>query len=691
MSVITQELGLKAFKLIEHIHGKALPRTGVIAGQSLCSAILYLLGKSKVLEINDIDIFVKDLHKTPRWDFIKQTFVANPVKSSYSVYDLHRYSLLEGIHATEEEKKNIFTPTEYDEDTLSVIEGKRRIVREKIFEFNRPSQIYGNYSIKEVSRRGLLNYVFVAASYSHKLNPYTIINSFDINCTQVAFDLRTKRLYFTPYFEHFVHTLHMIALRIDKTHHTVVRYMQKKQQHGYFGNIEELMVMAQTYLGVAELQKDSPLFEMAKADGYEYLSGARKANKILSANQRKVSKFGKTYAEKYKNLHNIKEYARLYSHRQEIKFNSSYENVNEKFIACMTDNEKYEYFNARQNDLYHPLLRPRDTQYTQLSKLKFRVDADADILSGKHKCELEKQIGLTIHNYHFYAQASMPAIMHDRFNTFNLKFKKKKLIKQVLVDGSGDYDEVNRILNDSVLGEYDVLNPLINPFIEYYSLHSLFSDLTSAQSNSLYEKINVVMKDVPLFIYAIGNNLIASDFMRFSPKQALLYAEDLVNEVYIRFSARINSDVVQDLLELNYDGLGDGITLTNIQAPLIEHEKSFNIRKLPIPLGIKVREIRSFYDLVQRNALCFCWANAKEFMKGIVRIIEIKKNYFERCYLTYFFKDNKVNYFSVVNSHNLSDSKPIKVLIEQVNAFFHYTDDQKEPAKLTNNDVFGAI
>lgn len=83
------------------------------------------------------------------------------------------------------------------------------------------------YYIDSVERDGLLNIV------NYKTNskdPFIIIDSFDINCCQVGYDIETDKFYSTKQFETFLKTGDLRISSLNSPAHTAIRLAKKKNE-----------------------------------------------------------------------------------------------------------------------------------------------------------------------------------------------------------------------------------------------------------------------------------------------------------------------------------------------------------------------------------------------------------------------------------------------------------------------------
>ena len=192
-----------------------LPNKGFLAGGALANTINKLKWGGKCI-INDIDIFlldeIKDLDEI----------------SNKTEYDLYKES--NRIHIKKEAK--------YDIDCYENL-----IIVNKKYKGN-------DYIIVKTSeRQGIFNYV----NYDSNINDYQLLlDTFDINCTMVGYDLETKKCYYTKEFEHFYNTKELQVSLPNTPSHTALRILKKRDELDAKLNIDEEFKLL-TYVNVAEI------------------------------------------------------------------------------------------------------------------------------------------------------------------------------------------------------------------------------------------------------------------------------------------------------------------------------------------------------------------------------------------------------------------------------------------------------
>ena len=164
------------------------PKHGVIAGGSLGNLIWEQVS-GNVAVVNDIDIFIFD----------REVNAENVYGDNTNTTDNKKifYRSLEKI---------------YYKDYTGLCEGSRT----RDF-----------YLIERTENSGLFNYVYYSAT-SEK--PELVIDSFDINCTQVGYDIESDRFFWTKEFEQFLKDGKLKLTNLGSPHHSVIRILKKRDE-----------------------------------------------------------------------------------------------------------------------------------------------------------------------------------------------------------------------------------------------------------------------------------------------------------------------------------------------------------------------------------------------------------------------------------------------------------------------------
>jgi len=346
--MINKDDGKRVLTFMREQLGIKVPRAGLLAGQSICSVLLYLKGLSDKVEINDVDIFLPSERNQREWNFYAQTFAKKTtlpyanIKSFDNFIPFDKFpDINQLIKAKNRKDKDIASfrsiilsekddpGCEYFGDYLHNVKYQKK----KIISFSSCSANNG-YSITGVNRSGILNYVYVNSRTKDFLtpHPYEILHYFDLNAVQVAIDLRTEEIYYTHYFEHFLHSKQLLILRTDRPYHTMVRYFQKREQHGYYGNDELAVKMCNTYIKLGNLKEDDMLISLESSDD--------RIEEIVKRYAFKISEFGEGYQEKFNKNKMISSCYRLLSRQTKI-------NYKDKTILTNESPEKYNLYRLK--------------------------------------------------------------------------------------------------------------------------------------------------------------------------------------------------------------------------------------------------------------------------------------------------------------------------------------------------------
>ena len=160
-----------------------LPEKGFLAGGSIAN-IIWNIHTGNNAPVNDIDIYVMDNYITEKISF------------------------------DDFKKKQHFKKKE-----SFVFEDYQGIGRGwKTSEF---------YLIDSVSISGVYNYINYS---SNTKNPQIILDSFDINCCQIGYDIESDKFYYTKDFELFLKTKELRLVNLTSPSHTAPRLIKKKHE-----------------------------------------------------------------------------------------------------------------------------------------------------------------------------------------------------------------------------------------------------------------------------------------------------------------------------------------------------------------------------------------------------------------------------------------------------------------------------
>lgn len=164
------------------------PERGIIAGGSLAN-IVWEQVSGNVAKINDIDVFI--------------------FKKKLEIKDLSR-----GSSITNDGKKIFYQNQEnyFYEDYNGFCQG----VRNKDF-----------YLIENTEISGIYNYIHYSST-SESLD--LVIRSFDINCTQIGYDIESNKFFWTSEFEEFLNTGKLKFTNLGSPQHSSIRIFKKRDE-----------------------------------------------------------------------------------------------------------------------------------------------------------------------------------------------------------------------------------------------------------------------------------------------------------------------------------------------------------------------------------------------------------------------------------------------------------------------------
>lgn len=190
-SVLTPALGQSVLKALQRL--TPLPATGIVAGQSVASALDEVLGIAAPV-YNDVDCFVPAVNTRDEATLEWERRSANGTVTYWSEQELESSGYQE------------------------LIEAQRRQL----------------YHITRTRRDGLLNTVDVSWSWgtygAQTTRAQDLISVFDINATQAAVDLGTSELVVTPAFRAYFKTRQLQLENLFTPVHSLLRLLKKAQE-----------------------------------------------------------------------------------------------------------------------------------------------------------------------------------------------------------------------------------------------------------------------------------------------------------------------------------------------------------------------------------------------------------------------------------------------------------------------------
>lgn len=182
-----------------------LPKSGVVAGQSVASAVSELFGDGRAVVYNDVDVFRQQT--TEEFNRIMSKLKNEEVELKPKALKTCEFSIANFV----------------DEYRFIGIESRSR------------------YRVLNTRRIDMLNEVQCAF---HDTNPIHFLETFDMNCVQAGINLETGKLFWTPGFEKFCGTRQLEITKLHTPPHTLIRYLKKRQElEGVFGNDERMLEM----------------------------------------------------------------------------------------------------------------------------------------------------------------------------------------------------------------------------------------------------------------------------------------------------------------------------------------------------------------------------------------------------------------------------------------------------------------
>lgn len=493
--------GLKVLKLLKSVTKTTLPDYGLLAGQAVCSALLYMKGQDSNININDLDIFIPiHTEESNLYAFEPHHAIPRP-SSTYSVVDRVDHNGADRQKWRNNHYKALDRSSRrLDHDDYQEIESEAyRLFPEKkenYWRFTESSYQLG-YKILSVFRRGLKNIIFTGkprrsiadhkSLFSFDMEAMKVLKGFDLNCVQVGIDLRTGKIFYTPEFVGFLHSKQLRILQPYRPWHTIIRYYQKKDCHGYYGNDELAIAIVSTFhdLRTPHLMED--LLDLEPDAGFNPSSFY--GHNITSSGGG-IPRFGTGYIDKYKSI------ANLATNHFDLRIDNV--SVNKK-----TD-EKY---------LEKAQSLP---DKTQLGSLSPRYSGVGSILGGSHRKSLQKQLGIKILNYPAYARCNIVPIIENKFGLYGKRLEKKR---SSLISGAGR------------------INSRKNPFM-YSPFLNLITDKGDSFKGDIYQeglqKVSDLLKDhrelVSRFsVMTLEDQIKAAKRMAWLEKHQLNYAFHIIS------------------------------------------------------------------------------------------------------------------------------------------------------------------
>ena len=175
-----------ARKAINELKLYNLPKRGFLAGGSLANLVWEFASGNKAV-INDIDIFQ-----------LESIIEKNEVKNDW-----------------------------YDNKKLYYLKKDIKYYEDDYYGFSHTSNNKEFYIINDTENEGIFNYINYSAN---SIDPQLIINSFDINCTQIGYLIEEDKFYYTKGFEDFINTGELKLTNILSPAHSAIRLFKKSDE-----------------------------------------------------------------------------------------------------------------------------------------------------------------------------------------------------------------------------------------------------------------------------------------------------------------------------------------------------------------------------------------------------------------------------------------------------------------------------
>ena len=540
-----------------------IPRDGFLAGQSVCTALLYLKGKQKEFFVNDLDIFLPEnsLTRLERKGFsqkqnkmLHRMVGFNNQKSFFTNLDFNKKELRNNFSLDQELKKEIIkyqsklkkenkkNDDDYQKDFINGLAYK--IKRENTFFKEKSLKFSASISrrIFDTTRKGIFNYIYYYNEYitnNHYDYEY-ILKDFDINCTQIGICLRTQRIFYTKNFIDFYNTMVMKICKPDTPYHSIIRFFKKQKEFGFNNSsseFESFYISNLLRYGIFSKKKNSKQNSSEKYNNYC---------------------FGDIYADKFKSS-NIKDYFTLYSLKKQTDLIKETRKKNEdKF---------YDY---------------------NLYKLRNSIDKFDYIESGEHKEFLEKTFGGSISGYEDYIHVHLRRIMEEKqkekMKTYSYKNPEIELLKE--------YKDIEKNVNS---GDLNFKSYSLNRDLEVYNFYLSKNVNESIDVFKVKEINKIVNKNQYLkkFLYSIED----IDEMY----EALKLTEELFNDDQISKSAIIHKTLNKNNYTLRTFKQGLMKTINTERNQYSQEELSKRKYKFKIPEGFSLDILNNHYKLKEQS------------------------------------------------------------------------------------------
>ena len=189
------------------------PKSGFIAGGSLGNLIWEQVS-GNIAKINDIDVFLLD-----------------------KVVDRNYQDVSNWVNPSSDSPQKLF------------YHKKEKVYYEDYSGLCVTSQSKDFYYIESTSTEGIYNFVNYSAN---RRDPQVIIDSFDINCTQVGYSISEDKFYYTQDFVYFLRTGNLQLTNLMSPAHSAIRLVKKK--HDLNVKLDEIELKMCQYVVMVSMQ-----------------------------------------------------------------------------------------------------------------------------------------------------------------------------------------------------------------------------------------------------------------------------------------------------------------------------------------------------------------------------------------------------------------------------------------------------
>jgi hypothetical protein len=206
--------------VLDHLRQFAtLPEDGLVAGQSVASAVSQLFGDGWGVAYNDIDVF-------RHYRRLEEDEERRSRREAKRVVDT--------VH---------FTALEVDVGGWTPYSAMREVSVKR----------QGKYSVVKTMREDMLNMVYYDHGYAEA--DASFLSTFDINAGHVGVDISTQKLLWTPEFERYLRTRQLEIVTLHTPYQSLIRYFKKREElEGVYGNDARMTEM----IGLAYAVATSP-------------------------------------------------------------------------------------------------------------------------------------------------------------------------------------------------------------------------------------------------------------------------------------------------------------------------------------------------------------------------------------------------------------------------------------------------